>query len=208
MSEEQTPAIEPVPTPAPDATPAPEMVPKAELEKVLAEVHKWKGQAKELSVKSAAEREKLLMEQGRWEELAKEKDGRLRELEERDARTKEAFINEKKYSAVREAAVKSGILPNALPDLELIGLDKVQVETTSTGRINVLGVESAIENLKLSRPHWFGAPRTVVAGSSPNVSAPGGLVTAADLVKLSTEARKSGDYTAYEKANRQFKQQK
>jgi len=202
MSEEITAPVEG--TPAPEATEQ-KLVPQEEFDKVLAEVHKWKSQVKELSVKSAAEREKLLIEQGRWEELAKEKDARLRELEERDQRTKQAFINEKKYNAVKDQAVKAGIRPEALADLELIGLDKVQVETTSTGRVNVLGVESAIENLKLSRPHWFGAPRTTVAGNTPNITQ-GGVVTLADLDKLSKEAAKTGDYTAYSAATKQFKQ--
>lgn len=207
MSDETIPAIEPVPTPAPvaDQTPDPKAAFDAEKEKLLAEIHKWKGQAKELSVKSAAEREKLLIEQGRWEELAKEKDAKLRELEERDARTKEAFINEKKYNAVKEAAARAGIRPEAMPDLELIGLDKVQIETTSTGRVNVLGVDAAIDNLKLSRPHWFGSPRTVVAGNAPNVQ-PGGVVSLQELAKLSQEAAKTGDYTAYLAATKQFKQ--
>jgi hypothetical protein len=205
---EQTPAPA-EPTPAPETPPAPEMVPKAEMEKVLADLHKWKNQAKELSVKSAAEREKLLVEQGRWEELAKEKDARLRELEERDAKTRQAFVDEKKFSAVKEAALKSGIRSEALPDLELVSLDKVQVETTSTGRVNVLGVEHAIEQLKLSRPHWFGGTKTVISGSDPQVnSTTTGIVNQKDLIKLSMEAQKTGDYTAYEKAFKQFRQQK
>jgi len=202
----ETPAIaEPIVAPE---TPT-EMVPKAELEKVLAEVHKWKSQAKDLTVKSAAEREKLLMEQGRWEELAKEKDTRLRELEDRDVATRKAFVEEKKFNAVKEAAVRSGIRAEAVKDLELVSLDKVQVETTSTGRVNILGVENAIEQLKLSRPHWFGGARTTIASADPQVNSQStGIVSHKDLIKLSLEAQKTGDYAAYEKAFKQFKQQK
>jgi len=159
-------------------------------------------------ISTQADVEKSLREQKRWEELVTIKDGELSELRQRDTETKKAFIQEKKYSAVKEEALKAGIRPEALADLELIGLDKVDIETTSTGRINVLGVQGAIESLKMSRPHWFGQPKTIINGNLPGVNNSTGLVTSAEVNKLSMEARKTGDYAAYEKAFKQYRQQK
>jgi hypothetical protein len=211
MSEEQKPAPEATPTPAPETPvvvdPPVESVPKAEFEKVLAELHKHKNEKRELLAKSQAEKEQILREQNRWQELAELKAKEAEELREYSTKAKEAFVSEKKYSALKEAALKAGIRPEALPDLEIVGLDKVQVETTSTGRVNVLGVEHAIENLKLQRPHWFGGQKTVIAGNTPNVMA-GAIVNTEQLDKLSKEAAKTGDYTAYQEATKLFQQQK
>lgn len=185
----------------------PEVVPKSELQKVLDELHKYKSQARELSTAAQADKERLLREGNRWQELAELKDKELQDMRQTNDQIKDAMINEKKFSALKDAAVKAGLRQEAFSDLELVGLDQVQVETTSTGRVNVLGVDQLISNVKLSRPHWFGGQKTNVNGSIPNVNNQAGVVSTQDLVKLSNEAKKSGDYAQYEKSLRQFQQQ-
>lgn len=198
--------VDPVEVPQADK-PAEQMVSKAEFDKVMADMHRYKTQARELATASNAEQEKLLREGKRWEELAELKAREAEEAKTESQRLKNAIVDDKKFSAVREAAVKAGIRPEAIADLEMIGLDKIEVETTDLGRVNVLGVDSLIGNIKLSRPHWFGGGRTSVAGSVPNVSSPG-LVSLAEINKLSLEAQKSGDYTAYSQKIKQYQQQK
>lgn len=185
----------------------PETVSKAEFDKVLGEMHKYKGQLKEISTASQAEKERLLREGNNFQELATLKEKEAQEYREKYDRLQNSLVDKEKYSALKDAAVKAGLKPEALSDLELVALDKVQIETTSTGRVNVIGVTQAIEGLKLSRPHWFGGAKTTVSGNIPSVDGSAALVTPQELVKLSEEARKSGDYATYEKKLRSFQQQ-
>jgi hypothetical protein len=159
------------------------------------------------AAKSAAEKEQLLREQNRWQELAELKAKEAEDYKAHLDKTREAMVTDKKFGAVREAALKAGIRPEAIADLELVGLDKVQVETTSLGRVNVIGVDNLIDSIKLSRPHWFGGQQTRVAGTVPNISSPS-VVSLSELNKLSLEASKSGDYTAYEQKLKQYQKQR
>ena len=97
--------------------------------------------------------------------------------------------------------MKSGIRPEAVDDLAMLSMNDVLVEHTSTGRVNVLGADRFIENLKQLRPHWFGKPALNVNSSVPGIKQ-GGVATIKDLLKMGDEASKTGDYTAYNKAIR------
>lgn len=188
--------------------PAEETVSKVEFERVLSEMHKYKGQLREISTASQVEKERLLKEQNNWQELAQIHESRSKAAEERLNMIQESLVNKEKFSALKDAAMRAGIKPEALSDLELVGLDKVQVETTSTGRVNVIGVSQAIDGLKLSRPHWFGGSPTRVSGALPTVASTQGLVTEKELIKLSVEAQKNSDYATYEQKLKEYKQQK
>lgn len=182
---------------------------EAEKQKLVDEVHKYKNTARELESKSRAEQERILREKGEWQQLAELKDEELKAERERISQIKESLINKEKLNALKDAGRKKGMREEALNDLELFGMDDVQVETTSMGNVNVLGVEGAIERLKLQRPYLFGGNRTNVNGNMPNVNNDGaGVVTKEELIKLQKEAKKSGDYAAYQKAHNQYRQQR
>lgn len=187
--------------------PKEETVSKAEFDRVMSDMHKFKSQLREITSASQEEKERLLREQNNWQELAELKDKEAKEYKDRIEAIQSSLVQKEKFSAIKDAAMKAGIRPEAVTDLELVGFDNVKIETTSTGRVNVLGVESAINHLKLSRPHWFGQTNTRVAGSTPNISNTG-LVSLDDLNKLSVEAKKTGDYTTYSHKLKQYQQQK
>jgi len=209
----ETPVVPPVETPVaaeavpPVETPAEETVSKAEFEKVLAEMHKYKGEARDLTSASAAEKEQLLRAGGKWEEIATLKSKELEDANTRYTAIQKSLVDNKKFSALKDAAMKAGVRPEAMTDLELVSMDSLQVETTSTGRVNVLGVQAEIDRIKLTRPHWFGGAKTTINGGIPSVNNPGGLVTKEELIKLSVEAQKSGDYTAYHAKTKQYQTQ-
>lgn len=186
-----------------------EVVSKAEFERVLADMHKYKSQARDMANKSRAEQEAILREKGEWQKIAEMKEQEAKEVSERYSQLQESLVQSKKFEALKEEALKQGIRPEALLDLELVGMDGVQVEQTSLGRVNVLGVGDAINRIKATRPHWFGSGRTTVVGSTPNVNnAPQGVVSNEELIKLSLQAKKSGDYTDYNKAFEKYRQQR
>lgn len=186
---------------APASAPAPvSTVSKAEFDRVLSELHGFKNQAKELlDAKNKSEEENLRANK-QWKELAERHEKTAKDWQEKFSGLSQSVVKDKKISAVREAALKSGIRQEALQDLEMLELRDVQVETTSTGRINVLGAETAISNLKTLRPHWFGGS----SGPGVNTNTPGvtgngtpGTVTIQQVITAEKEAKKTGDSTAY-----------
>ena len=182
-------------------------VSRAELEHALKDVQKFKARTNELEEKTKKEEEQRLRETENWKQLAELKGKEADEAKERLEKVNANIVENTKYSAVKEAALKAGIRAEALNDLGLIGLQDVVVETTSTGRVNVLGADRFIDNLKTIRPHWFGKANLNVNGNLPG-SKTGAVANESELIKLSLEAQKTGDYTTYAAKLKQFQQTK
>lgn len=130
---------------------------------------------KELLDKERQEREKLsseienirkgkLIEQNQWKELYEQEQKKSVELQSKLSNISTAFIDDKKRSVIEKEAIAAGILPSALEDLDLIDKSIIEVETTSTGKINFNNVKTFVDTLKLKKPHWFGA------GVDPNIN--------------------------------------
>ena len=189
----------------PEPTP-PEMVDKTRLDHALDDMHKQKKRANELEEKLESRDAADLKKQNKYKEYSETLETKVTDANARADRVQNAYIDEKKFSALKEVALKSGI--RDVSDLDSVDLDQIKVETTSTGRINVLGVDTFIENQKMLKPHWFG-PK-----ASPNVNtghvgvtAPN-VVTADDLYKLEREAKKTGDPSKYREAYGRYQKQK
>ena len=206
--------VDPIPAPAGDEIPDPippkddKPVSRDAYEKAMADMHKYKKSLRELEAKQKDQELRVLKEKQDWQKIAELKEQEALDAIAQKERMTKAVVNDKKMSAIREAAMKSGILETALDDIELIDLSEVQVETTSTGRINVLGVEDAIKRVKTLKPHWFGKPPVKVNGQIPNVKNTGeDVVTLEKIVKLRKEAMQSGDYSAYTPAFKKYQAQ-
>lgn len=186
-----------------ETPPAEGTVSKAEFEKVMAEMHEYKKQAKELNAKAKKEEENLLREKGEWQKIAEIKDKEAKDAASKLSEIQSSLVENEKFNAVKVAALKAGMTEQGVKDLELLQLNEVVVETTSTGRVNVLGVERFIDVQKQIRPHWFQKPGLSINGKIPGVTA-GTVANESDLIKMSLEASKSGDYTAYKKAHAEY----
>ncbi len=178
-----------------------EQVSFSEFKAVKDDMHRFKEDARKNKEELDRLKTKEMSDKEQWKELAA-----TRETEAKDWRTKyEAVtgsIQERaKISAVKESAIKLGLVESAYEDLELIELKDVIVETTSTGRVNVIGAKSAAERIKSLKPHWFANGKG--PNLNPNVpSTVNGVHTSTsydDLVKLEADAKKTGDYTEYKK---------
>jgi len=114
---------------------------------------------------------------------------------------KESYVRDKKLSSVQYYAARMGLRDEAKDDLENIGLDDVQIETTSLGNINVLGAKEYVEELKLRKPHWFndGKP-PVINNGRPEMIHTKKEITARELLDL-----QSKDKDAYYKANERIR---
>lgn len=172
-------------------------------EKVKADMIKYKKEAQEYKSKIQQEEERRLRESNDWKSLYERTKS---ELEERDSKLtaqEQSFLNEKKFSAIREVAMKAGIRTEAISDLELLSFEDVDVVKTETGRVEVRGHDRAIEMLRSKKPHWFGKSSSNVNTNVPNVSKQG-VVTEDELIKLSIKAQQTGDYSDYERKLKQF----
>lgn len=189
----------------PEVTQAEELIPKKELERTLSDLHKYKQQAKELAEKQKNLELAQMREKQEWQKIAEVKEREAIEFREKYEAMQSAHVFDRKYSAVRDAALKAGIRAEAISDLELLPLNDVQIETTSTGRVNVLGVDDFIRKIKTTRPHWFGTSAARINSDTPEVVT-GKKATYEDLIAAEKEAKKTGDYSNYKKMLLEFKQ--
>jgi len=128
-----------------------------------------------------------LQEKENFKQLWENEKQKRTEAEEKAQKLSQTVFNNFKMSAIKEEALKAGILESAVEDLDIVDNSMVEVETTDQGRINVLGASDFIETLKAKKPHWFnraGAPR--VNNGTPGYEEPKQL-TAAEIVKLQKE---------------------
>lgn len=188
-----------------------EHVPYSEFKHVKDDLHRYKEEARKNADALKALQEKELRDKEQWKDYAAAKEKEANEYKTKYETVTKSITERAKISAVREAALKLGLVETAIDDLELMDLKDVAVETTSTGRINVMGAKSAAERIKSIRPHWFSESRTPnVNGNTPTVTKPGGAgsVSYEELKKLEEEARKTGDYTEYKRKLMEFKTKK
>lgn len=172
-----------------------EMVSKAELQKVLDEMHKYKKTAKEFEAKIKDQEMSKLKAQEEWQKVAEIKEREAQEAIEKATRLEQSFLNNRKYDAIKAAALQNGIRKEALNDLELIDFDDdIAIETTSTGKINVIGAEAAVKKLKAQRPYWFGKSISGVNTDSPDVVTGEG-VTIDKVMEAQAKWRKSKSQT-------------
>lgn len=188
-------------------TEEPKVVSKEAYEKVMQDMHKYKKALKEIESSKKQQELQSLKEKQEWQKIAELKEAEANQ--EREERTKltKAVVTDKKMSAIRDAARKAGILDTAEEDIELLNWSEVEVETTSTGRINVLGADDAVKRLKTLKPHWFGKSVGKVNSKIPETKQNSDVVSLEKLTKLRKEAMQSGDYSAYEPVFKQYQAQ-
>ena len=144
-------------------------------ESALKDLHKYKSKVKEYESKlTSYETEKEtkaqedLKKQNMYKELADKLEKDLAEEKSKREKNEKMFLNTKKFESLRQAAIRAGIRKEAEDDLELLSLDDVQIEYTSTGKINVSGAEDYITLVKKTKPHWFSGDQVVVNAGGTN----------------------------------------
>jgi hypothetical protein len=185
-------------------------VSRADHERAVADLKKEKARRKELETAEAKRKEDALKAENKWKEIAESKEKEANEAKERADKLSNSYVNDRKFSAVEAAAMKLGLRPEAVSDLEGLDLSDLEVETTSTGKINVQGAAKFAERLKASKPHWFAE-----AKGDPNVNTGGtrvrdsnGQITAKQILEAEAEAKKTGDRAPYESLVKKYQQQR
>jgi hypothetical protein len=199
----------------PENTPAPNTPPAPTADEQLAASRKAEADAKAEAARLKRENEEMkiqgLKSKDDWKGVAEAEKKRADDAEAENTRIKKALVDEAKYSALRSEAVKQGINPVSIPDLELLDFTEVIAES-SNGRVVVSGVEAAIQGLKAKRPNWFsnGIPNvnhtTPAGGQAPAT----GQVTLAEVKAAEQkyyQSKSESDKQAYQNLIIKFKQQ-
>lgn len=139
----------------------------------------------ELARKVQEAEEKKLEESNQFKELY-ERERKKRELaEQAERKTKESYVHNMKLDAIKRAAIREGIHETAIDDLERYEHDQVQVEYTSLGSVNIIGVDEYMANLKQNKGYLFKkATAPKVNNNAPGVNT---TFSTADLLKLEKE---------------------
>lgn len=118
-------------------------------------------------------------------------------------------LNSERYRAAYPALKKAGLRDDADNLVEVMGLDKIDVEATSSGRFVCSNVQDFVDQAVKSYPYAFqkqGAPN--VNGSSGNGSGQSGEKwNPGKLVQLESECKKKGDMAPFKAAFEAWKSQ-
>jgi hypothetical protein len=217
MEQPQDPSVPPVDqqNPAP-AEKAQDPQPPADVSQELFNKYKSDAQKYQSDLKAKeAELESMKMaklkEAKNWQEIARIKEDEATAAKQEAQNLKSAIVNQHKSMALRAAALKAGINPASLDDLDILDFDEVSVETTSQGKILVNGADLAIGKLKTLRPHWFLKNPSAVNPQSPEVriAAANGAGDLNNILALEKEYKKNPQNSearkAYESALRQYR---
>jgi len=193
MSELIPPVVPPiVENPPPIEPPKDEAIPREVYERAKKDMLDYKNKMKELETRLDGLKLQGHKEKEDWKEVARIHEEKAKDLEGKYSGLKESLVSSAKITKLTEEAVKQGIRPEALPDLELIDFDELIVETTSTGKILVTGQDRAIAKLKILRPHWFSKIVPGINSSTPEIlPALNGVVTLADLSAAEMQYKKT-----------------
>lgn len=193
----------------PQVTPSPApVVPRADFERVNAEYQKMQSDYQRMIQEQKDRELNEAKRKNNWQMVAEAKEREAQEAIAKVQRIEQSYLNERKFSALKDSALRLGLRKEAIEDLALVALDDVAVESTSTGKINILGAESAAEKLKMLRPHWFSQQTSAQVNTSIPTVSQGRKVSIDDIFTAEKEAKKSGDYSGYQKLLNQYRTQK
>lgn len=144
--------------------------------------------AKLLEGQEAADKAKLA-EQGQYKTLLEKSEAEKAELRLKADTAVESVTHFVRFKSVEAEARKAGILDASLSDLNLLGLDKLEVQREGK-EIRVKGVEEFVAEQKKLRPHWFGkaeAPNIDKGKGGGSAGSGGGSLDAKAMAELYTK---------------------
>jgi len=114
--------------------------------RALDDMHKFKREREELKARMGSIESERLREKEDFKGLAERYENEAKEYKEKYEGLNTSLQQNAKFNEVRAAALKAGLRGEAESDLELLGLDTVEVELTSNVENQVKPVQVAIES--------------------------------------------------------------
>ena len=170
--------------------------------RVTNDMHKFKREAKEYRAKMQEFQSKLeqvdiqkMEESSEHQKLAEHWKNQATQYKSELDNTTQAIVNEKKFSAIEREARKQGIRGDRyLNILTSFDTNDIIVETTSTGRHNVLGADVFVEQVKQEYPDLFTDQAAPSINNSTGEYRVSKTLSGKDLLEL-----KKKDPVAYQK---------
>lgn len=196
------------PAPITPPGPGPGDLPPAARAEILSDLRKHKDENLKLQAKLREIEDEKLKATNQFKELYEREKAARTELEQKMSDFGKKLVLKEKFSAVKDVAVRMGLKKEAMDDLDRVDMEDVVVETTNTGKVNILGADSFVERLKATKPHWFDQKTTApINSSAPRVTDPAGPVTTQQILEAEKEGRKKGDLTQYRELYNRYRQQ-
>ena len=201
-----------------DEVDKPKLISNEDHQRALSDMHKYKKGMKDLqdqidiqNKKSKGAEEEALRKNNSYKTLYENKVKDFDDLSGKHKRFQEGFLDNEKFNAVRQEAIKAGMHDGALEDIERFNLDGVIVEQTDQGRVLVSGQSEWIAELKKMKPFLFKQADSPVFNGGGGASLPirDTEITASDVVYLERKWKKTRtaeDRTKYELADKKFKE--
>lgn len=173
--------------------------------KFKAEYKKTQSEYQRLLEERKKDEEQALANQNEFKTLYERTKSELEKERQEKTSLKESFFLNQKMSAVRAAAIKSGLRGEAESDLDLLSLEGVGVEKTDHGRVIVHGADEYVHELKKTKPHWFSSKQVANVNS-------GGVNSAINMEQITpamlVQVERSGDKVKYKQLYDQYLKQR
>lgn len=165
---------------------------KSDAEKLAAELKKYKSIAEDFQNKFKNQELEAAKAANDWQKVAEHRQKELDEMLSKFDGFKKAVVQDKRLTAIREEAMKSGLRKESLGDLGYLDYPEVKLQTDDEGNFKVEGADKAIQRLKTTRPHWFTSGVPNVNLNSPSVTGDSsGKLKYEDIKKLEAEYKKN-----------------
>lgn len=189
------------------------VVPKADHDRALKDLHRFKTQAREANDRISALEETIeslkaqgLKENNDYKALYEATKAKLDEATQKATSLKENVIYSERYRAVLPALQKAGLSPEASKLVEYADLSLLEVEPRN-GRFEVHGIDTFVEAFKIEHPYAFRskAPATVNSGGATPPATRGTTDwTPAKLFAFEKECKAKGDMEPYRQAYKAY----
>lgn len=184
-------------------------VARADHERALSDLHKNKREVEKLRQEKKDAETARLKESSDWKTLAEKREVEAKEATEKADRLQTSYVNDRKFNAVRNQCEALGLRAEAVTDLENLDLEDIGIETTSTGKINVLNADKFAKALKARKPHWFADKKDPkVNTNGTRILDSGDAITPQDLLKAEAAGKKSGNMSEYYEIHKKYQQQR
>ena len=127
-------------------------------------LEKERGERERLTRELEATKNEELKRNNQWKELYESERVKREEADNKVKHISANVVDNLMTREIEKAALQAGILPEALDDLGLLDKSMIEVETTSSGRINFHNVSEWIDSIKQKKSYMFRS------GKAPNIN--------------------------------------
>ncbi len=195
---------------------APQVVSKADHDRALADLHRFKTAAKanedkvkELSTAVEQLKTQSATQANDYKSLYEAEKAKREAAETSHTSLLNNLVQTERHRAAYPALKKAGLRDDAESLIEVMDLSAIEIEATTSGRMVAQGVETFAEAMKVKYPYAFQKPSgpNVNGGTGSGAPITGERWTPAKLDTLERDCKKKGDLAPHRAAVAEWKKQ-